>query len=1082
MSASTGVLRQRRTAEFVLILPLLLFAASLANARPPAVTPIVHSASQLAGFSVNLGSYELAMQRGSGTSTLVSLSLTGSGSSGFSVRLSVDNLPAGVKAGFGQNPIPANSKGTSLTLSAASEAALTSFAPVTVVATRTADGARSTASFFLSVTPAGLLPPIRTGFLRTNATPTAAAYDASHQRMFVSNPEWNRIDVVSTSSRSVLATIPAPAPAGLALTPDGTQLIAGSLAEQIVVIDTNSLQIVQRAPIPTPITGYINPAFPRQVFPMVNGKVLIGLNTPGTEPYELVEWDPRANTFTPFSTPPGFAFNSEWYLAGSADGANLLAVDYGSGTNFAVYSSATDSFTSTAQTSVGQIFALAASPIGAGFVAVGPAGIELLDENLNIRKIISLPGHPGLGGLQEIYGLVYSPDGASVMFSYLANATYPVIASFNAMNGELLGVAPAFTYCVPNSECSLAMGSPLAADNGGLVLSAAGNGLVFDDAFNFEDVLGLPINVRVPQPPSLTPYEGPLKKPIATQTLNSFFQQLPNVWFSGERATGVESTPSGFAATAPASGSTKQVDLQLAFPNGWLAVSPQALSYGARILFSSGSAAGPGGGVPLDLIGYGLLGPDPGNPSTKVTIGGRPARIVSAGSFLPPVSADYVLTPLDDVKVTVPPGSPGPADIALSSQSGSTTITNGFTYLPNVTDFASPDTLSGVLFDSRRQRVYLSAGAKIDVFDATGDKFLKAFVAPESRIKPVVGGMALTPDASKLLVVDSANLALLVVDPDNFSSVREVALQPKAILDYAWWSPVAGTSNNTAIVSLGSSFSTRCPDGRLFEIDLTTMHATTMPIPQGLSCFSDDTQLTATSKGDRVFLNDDGYGYTMWDAATDSWSAAQYQGNAGDSATSGDGYWFAWNSMGMNSQLTTLTDGQVPRYFDGGTPEFEQMPVIGERLNASGSLLYQPLDQGVDVFDVNSGAWLQRIVLPETVQFVQDAMDLDEGGDRLFLITNAGLTVVKMDPPQLSIGYLKPATGPHSGGTTVTIRGSGFEPGAVVRIGGEKAAATFIDRSTLVITTPELPAGGARVKIANPRGASYSLDAAFTAQ
>lgn len=155
--------------------------------------------------------------------------------------------------------------------------------------------------------------------------------------------------------------------------------------------------------------------------------------------------------------------------------------------------------------------------------------------------------------------------------------------------------------------------------------------------------------------------------------------------------------------------------------------------------------------------------------------------------------------------------------------------------------------------------------------------------------------------------------------------------------------------------------------------------------------------------------------------------------------------------------------------------------MAGEKLNASGSLLYQPLLQGVDVIDINSGAWQRRVTLTEQVQFVQNAMALDEAGNRLFLITDKGLTVLQMDSPPLSIGYLNPANGSAAGGTAVTIRGSGFQPSATVTFGGIAATTTFIDASTLQVTTPPLPVGGVRVTVSNPGLSSYSLDAAFQA-
>jgi len=162
----------------------------------------------------------------------------------------------------------------------------------------------------------------------------------------------------------------------------------------------------------------------------------------------------------------------------------------------------------------------------------------------------------------------------------------------------------------------------------------------------------------------------------------------------------------------------------------------------------------------------------------------------------------------------------------------------------------------------------------------------------------------------------------------------------------------------------------------------------------------------------------------------------------------------------------------------------------GEKFNASGSLLYSPVLQGfgnvesngVQITDTNLGSSLGQILLSEQISSVQIPMDFDEAGNRLFLITNRGLTIVNLVTPPLSIGYLSPATGPASGGTTVKIRGSGFQPGATVTFGGTTVPSTFVDSSTLQVSTPSGSAGGGRVSIQNPDGTSYSLDASFTYQ
>jgi hypothetical protein len=77
---------------------------------------------------------------------------------------------------------------------------------------------------------------------------------------------------------------------------------------------------------------------------------------------------------------------------------------------------------------------------------------------------------------------------------------------------------------------------------------------------------------------------------------------------------------------------------------------------------------------------------------------------------------------------------------------------------------------------------------------------------------------------------------------------------------------------------------------------------------------------------------------------------------------------------------------------------------------------------------------------------------------------------------------VQPAQGPASGGTTVVVRGSGFQNGAHVLFGKTQATAQFIDGSTLQVTSPAVPAGAVRITVVNPNGSQYSLDDAFTTQ
>ena len=62
------------------------------------------------------------------------------------------------------------------------------------------------------------------------------------------------------------------------------------------------------------------------------------------------------------------------------------------------------------------------------------------------------------------------------------------------------------------------------------------------------------------------------------------------------------------------------------------------------------------------------------------------------------------------------------------------------------------------------------------------------------------------------------------------------------------------------------------------------------------------------------------------------------------------------------------------------------------------------------------------------------------------------------------------------------IRGSGFQNGSTVSFASQVANATYVDGNTLKVTVPALAAGPVQVKVTNPDGKSYTVDAGFVAE
>ena len=79
------------------------------------------------------------------------------------------------------------------------------------------------------------------------------------------------------------------------------------------------------------------------------------------------------------------------------------------------------------------------------------------------------------------------------------------------------------------------------------------------------------------------------------------------------------------------------------------------------------------------------------------------------------------------------------------------------------------------------------------------------------------------------------------------------------------------------------------------------------------------------------------------------------------------------------------------------------------------------------------------------------------------------------------IASLSPTSGPTSGGTQITLRGTNFVSGATLRVGGVAATGvSFVSSTELRATTPAGTAGSQEVQMTNPNGQSATWPTGFT--
>ena len=896
----------------------------------------------------------------------------------YSINFSLQGLPAGVTANFSPNPISPG-RSTTMTLTAPANGQWLQNLPITVVATPTVPVPTQDLSLDLVVAPPpGNLPPNRSDYLRTDDTPQWIVYDQTHQLIFASEYYLNRVDVVSATSRQFVASIPVFNPRGMALTLDGSEVLVASDAQQMSAIDTASLQIVQQWKLPR-IGGQDYNS--RQLYPLSNGTVAVQIlqNYQG----QLAIWDPSQNTMSPVTLPPSFN-NSEAYVFGAGTKV-IVATSFVSNSQVAIYDANKRKF-GTPITFPQGIFGVAGSPDGSHFIIFDEVyGINLYNDQLQQTGAIPAVGY--------ISGFIFSSDASRI---YVAGtAGVPVIFVCDGTSGVILSTAPALGTIPPGSQIvpSPFVETPFAIDATGIIFGSADHGIAFDDStYSVNYQLGF--NSAATEIQTVTPNSGPVD--VATTVsfgTSEGFSFTPDVWCAGVRGTGAELAPGSGALsfTTPALSEPGPVNVKIIQPDGTQIFDPLIYSYGPSILFVNRDTASPGGGVTSDIIGLGLPA-DPGE--IQVTVGGKNASVVSAKpvsvqSLIFPESYPY---PAVDVQVNLPPGN-GDQDVQITTSAGSTTVAQGIHYVESLTDFASADKIQAVLFDRKRNQVYLSAGDYIDVFSVSAQQFVATIFPPALNGQKNFFGMAMTPDGSKLLVANAPDGSLAIINPDQPNSAVAVQIVPPGRNPGPQY--VAATNTGKAFIGPSSDFSTS-----IYELDLSTLQVTGIYLQQFYG--GAGALLSGSGDGSKILGISDLF--AIYDSASGSWITTTIPINIGYNATvSYDGSVFAPGAGFIDSSGDLMGYLAWQDIFQFGIPY--SVPL--QKISDDGSLLFVPYPawtdglnvhhQGfVDIYDVNRGILVHRISLAEQIQQVTDAMAIDQTGKNIYLITNAGLTAIQL--------------------------------------------------------------------------------------
>lgn len=1009
----------------------------------------------------------------------------------YAAALSVTGLPSGVTATINPQVVEADDAFT-VTLAASSTAQVVNNQEWSIVATPVVNVNPSSSTYLLDVSPGGggVGWSNQTSFVSTRATPFSAVYDPAHQMIYAANNVWNRIDVISDKTRAIVRSISIRDPRAVDLSIDGSTVWVATGGQVVYGIDTGTFQaaryVLPRYGVTSTSAGTSWEG--GQVFSLADGTVLLVFGTiAGTGITGAAIWSPATNELTPFQPPSSVSIH-DGVIARSGDGKKLFSAGGDEDETSYTYDVLTKTFSTPVPLSSYGYADLVAANYDGSRVAVSTSGrmpFAVYDGNFNF--LAQLPGDGGVAGA-GVYppmnllsgGTVFSPDGKT-LYEETESTAIPLIVSFDVATLEPTALAPAMPVNPDLMLPPFFLPDPFAVDANGMLLGIQYEGIAFDDAtvnMNYSILdPGTP-----PYPQNLSVYSGPLSGGTTSSVIGNTTVLPPDVYYGAIKGP---ATLSGgqLSITSPPAASPGPVDLKMLSADGIEIYHPQFFTYGTKLNDAIISGAGPQGGAAATLDAFGL----PLDPSQDtVTIGGNSGTVTSTVTQYPPFTGEQTAMYLS---YSVPPGSPGWTDLTVKTPNGSSTLPKAFFYAKSVTDYSTSDSPTFVLYDKARNQLYLSAGNHIDVFSISSNSFVSSLQPPSLGANKQFEGLALTPDGKNLLAANLADNSLAVINPDNPSVAFAVAVATGGPSP-GYSCPtgplfVAADNLGNAYVVTGGVIGIACgPGGYDATVNLTTKTSALMKAP-GCEAFAG--YVDSTAGGSLIALTGGGgYGnLQLYVPATGSCIPAAAPAQPDGLAVSADGNVIGVVQAFVDPSGTVVGRFAYPHIYYPGNPTIGYTAYQGgalqnPELNEAGSLYYWAYPNYVDIIDVQHGTPALRFGLTETVSNTVAPIAIDSSGQRIFLITNKGLTIVDLGNPPLSVGHLSQPSA--AAGSQIQVRGSGFENGITATVGGISASLVFTDSETLTLTIPSTSAGPQDIVLSNPNGTSYTLQHAISVQ
>jgi hypothetical protein len=971
------------------------------------------SVSPPGDFSLSISPTDLTLGIGSSLNIVVSAAEINTFAA--SINVSVSGLPTGVTV----DPMtfsltPGGQQQLTVTASPSAQ-------PVTATlafqATSGSLNHSSQASLAVVASVSGAHPPIRARYLRINsfydpgslqfAPPHFTIYDSAHRRFFVSNPFLNEIDVFDAAQETQTARIVVPLAWGLDISPSTGNLYAGTLIGDIYQIDTATLNVIHRylaasiGPHGFTATTALVLSDGRLALQGGVGEVaVLGVDGYGAS----VVWNPVTNSLDSGAHGTVCDVGNEGAFALSGDRTRILvtSVDEGGGgapvcsydpvARIATYGSFPFA------TFVRQIIP---SPDGSRFfLTTNLDGVAVFDAK-TAQLLGQITGPDSSNIPNAAAGAVISLDGKSL---YLVDQLSGAVGVFDTTSFIQTGWVPSFTVSDGQSVLVIA-----AIDETGLIAGPTGHGVGFVDSTHMIAAQPTPFAAGFASPATGPLTGGTSITDFATGSVTDsatlrqiYVGDVPGAFASFDASAGHQNVAQ---VVTPPGNQVGSVDLAVVLSDGAVAVVPEAFSYGPTILEVVPNGATAEGGQTGAIIGYGF-----GDSATEVqvTVGGQSVPVTAVYNH-PPIEP-YPF-PANALQFTIPPGAAGTAvDVTVTTPAGSATATNAFHYVPTVQSYALAASLQSGIYDAGRDLYYFADRAQVQVLSKTAGTWLSPISLPGTSSKTQFLAISESPDGTRLAVSDFGGQAIYVLNPDNplSAQIYPMSLDKSGFADSIAPDGLAVTNDGMVYFSTRDINGTGTP---LFH-KLNTAKGSIIDLGylDGLASGG------SSDEFDRVFLSSDGrrvYSSISGDVTIGFWvdtsndsmhfAGYNYFGGSNDLAVSGDG---ATIDVGGELADSSLNGQLQVAYIDWET--WFPFGALGQKLNQDGSILFQPLSDGIDMIAGNTGRLLYRIQIPVVPASIYDPLLVGQGQNTLAVISDTAVSFVDLGTLPIAAGFARP--------------------------------------------------------------------------